>query len=256
MFKKTLKNRKGLTIVARVSIKESAQDIAFIQHGFSGFKEQDHIMALEQTFLNNNINVVNFDSTHAFGESDGDLEHATLSNHIQDLEDVIDWAKNQDWYQEPFYLAGHSLGGGSILHYTQQNLEKVKALAPLSAVVSGKSLKQKYTKEQLNSIEKQGYFIKKSSTRPDKIGKVTKNFLNDLDHHDFLNKAHIITQPCLIIVGKKDITTPPTEQKKLLNALTSTQVDYHELDNSEHTFRSQTELDALKTITSHWLKSI
>lgn len=59
-----------------------------------------------------------------------------MGTHYHDLKDVIEWAQTQDWYQEPFCLAGHSLGGLSNLIYATNYPNKIKAFAPNSACIS------------------------------------------------------------------------------------------------------------------------
>ena len=45
--------------------------------------------------------------------------------------------RNAKWYGEPFVLVGHSLGGISTALFAENYPDKVKALAPISTVVSG-----------------------------------------------------------------------------------------------------------------------
>ncbi|MBT4335499.1 hypothetical protein HOD65_03435, partial [bacterium] len=106
-----IKNRKGQGIVVLLEIAPDQKGLAFVMHGLGGYKEQPHVEVFAKAFLDNNYSVIRFDTTNTFGESDGNYEDATISNYYEDLEDVIEWAKNQEWYQEPFCLAGHSLGG-------------------------------------------------------------------------------------------------------------------------------------------------
>jgi predicted alpha/beta-fold hydrolase len=108
LFIKNSQNQKIAVIVEKV---EKPKGLVFIMHGLGGFKEQPHIEIFAKVFKDNNYTVVRFDTTNSFGESDGDYANATVTNYYQDLEDVINWSKRQNFYQEPFILCGHSLGG-------------------------------------------------------------------------------------------------------------------------------------------------
>ena len=158
MGKIHFKNRKGQRIVALVDrSQKNQQGLVFVTHGLGGYKEQDHIKTFADAFKEEGFTVVRFDATNAFGESDGKYENATTTNYFEDLEDVISWSSTQDWYTEPFWLAGHSLGGLSIILFAEKFPDKVKAIAPISTVVSGKlSLESpKYKKNEILKIWKE-----------------------------------------------------------------------------------------------------
>ena len=116
VIKEFIKNRKGQKIAVLVEQQKNQKGLAFVMHGLGGFKEQPHIQVFAEAFLDNGYTVVRFDTTNTFGESDGNYEEATTTNYYEDLEDVIEWAKSQSWYEESFCLSGHSLGGICLLY--------------------------------------------------------------------------------------------------------------------------------------------
>ena len=149
MEKVTIKNRKNQNIVLILEKAKDKKGLAFVMHGLGGFKEQPHIETFAKAFSDASYTVVRFDTTNTYGESDGDYADATTTNYYEDLEDVISWAKTQPWYQEPFCLSGHSLGGISTALYAEKYPEKLKALAPISTVVSGELSLKTFPKEKL-----------------------------------------------------------------------------------------------------------
>ena len=120
MSKIFIRNRSSRNISVFLEKAEEQRGLVFIMHGLGGFKEQPHIRTYAQVFKQNNFSVITFDTINSVGESGGEMAEATLTNYYEDLEDVIAWAKTQDFFQEPFVLAGHSLGSfcilGSICH--------------------------------------------------------------------------------------------------------------------------------------------
>src|SRR3989338_5280761 len=126
MPKEFIKNRKGQKIAVLVERPENLKGLAFVMHGLGGFKEQPHIRAIAEAFLESGYTVIRFDTTNTFGESEGNYEDATTTNYYEDLEDVIEWSKNQLWYKEPFALGGHNLGGICSALYAEKYPEKVK----------------------------------------------------------------------------------------------------------------------------------
>jgi pimeloyl-ACP methyl ester carboxylesterase len=256
MQKLEIKNRKNQKIVVLLEITNNSKPLAFVMHGLGGKKEQPHIETFAQSFLESGYNVVRFDTTNTFGESEGDYENATTTNYYEDLEDVINWAKNQEWYQEPFVLAGHSLGGISIALYAEKYPEKVKALAPISTVVSGKLSIKAQPKETIEKWDRTGWRTIKSTTTPGFIKKLKWHpFKEDKLKYDLLENADKLTMPVLLIVGDKDNGTPPEHQKMLFEKLRGPK-EMHIIKGAPHTFEEEKHLSEIKTIFKNWINKL
>lgn len=214
MEKIKIKNRKGQTVVVLLERTANSKGLAFVMHGLSGNKEQQHIVTFAEAFKEEGYTVVRFDTTNTFGESDGKYEDATVTNYYEDLEDVINWAKNQVWYNEPFFLAGHSLGGICTTLYAEKHPSEVKGLAPISTVVSGKLSKDILSsRPTMKDWEKTGWRIEKSSSSPTGVKQLPWSHMIDRLKYDILPDAHKLTMPVLLIVGDKDDGTPYQHQK-------------------------------------------
>jgi predicted alpha/beta-fold hydrolase len=109
MQKVTIKNRRNLDIYINLTKNLNAKGLVVIQHGLSGYKEEPQLQAIADTFIKQNYTTVIFDATNSTGESESDESGITFTGHYQDLEDVVNRAKAQQRYQEPFILLGHSL---------------------------------------------------------------------------------------------------------------------------------------------------
>jgi alpha-beta hydrolase superfamily lysophospholipase len=253
MRKIFIKNRKGQKISVLVEEIKDSKGLAFVMHGLGGYKEQPHIQTIADVFRENNYTVVRFDTTNTFGESEGNYEDATTTNYYEDLEDVINWAKSQKWYGEPFILAGHSLGGICTTLYTENYPNKVKALAPISTVVSGKLSKTKYKKEELEKWEKEGIIEKISYSG--KIKRLKWNEMKDRMKYNLLDKTNVLKMPVLMIVGENDNSTPVEHQKILFDAL-SGKKEFHIIKNAEHTFRDEKHLEEIKRLFDKWIKHL
>lgn len=218
-MKKFIKNRRGEKIAVVIEEANNPKDLVFVMHGLGGFKEQPHIKAISQCFRDNNFTVIRFDTTDSIGEneSDGKLEDATVTNYYQDLEDVIEWSRDQAWYQEPFWLVGHSLGGFGVALFTLNHPDKVRAVAPISAVVSGKLFVQtKEISSLLDSWRATGLRQWESSTQPGLIKRLKYDFIEDILNYDLLSSAHKIKCPVLLVVGEGDEVSSFEHQKKYL----------------------------------------
>lgn len=252
MPKLFIQNRKGQKLSVIVEQPEQPRGLAFVLHGLGGFKEQEHIQAIARAFFENGYTTVNFDAANSIGESDGDMEGACVTNHLEDLEDVIAWAATQPWYREPFVLSGHSLGGMAVLLYAEKFPGKVKALAPISTVVSGALQKSIYKKKVLAQWELAGYVLQESLSKPGIIKKIPWNLMTDAMQYDVLKRAELLTMPVLLVVGERDQSTPVAHQKLLFDALPG-QKEFHSIKKSPHTMREPEHVRELYEIVHAWV---
>ncbi len=250
-----IKNRNDKKIAVAVRINSEQKGLAFVMHGLGGFKEQPLIQFFADAFLENNFTVVLFDTTHTFGESEGLYEDATTTNYYEDLEDVINWAKTQSWFEKPFWLAGHSLGGISTALYAERHPGEVKGLAPISTVISGKlSAETKSERGLLEEWKRTGWLIVPSESKPGLIKKLKWSEFEDRLQYDLLPEANKLTMPVLLIAGDMDRGTPPEHQKILFDKLPGKK-ELHIIKNAPHTFRDPEHLKEIKDIFNKWIKN-
>lgn len=228
--------------------------LAFVMHGLGGWKEQPHLGAFVAAFLENGFTVVRFDTTNSFGESDGKYEDATTTNYYEDLEDVLSWSKKEPWYQEPFWLAGHSLGGMCTALYAKRHPHLVAGLAPISTVVSGRlSAETKNYKPVLESWEKTGWYHSTSATVPQRTKSLKWSHMVDRFKYDLLPEAKNLTMPVLLIVGELDDSTPAVHQRILFDALPGPK-EMHIINGAPHTFIEPAHVEELKTLFDKWIQ--
>lgn len=251
-----IKNRKGMKISVLVELVDNPKGLAFVMHGLGGYKEAKYVRVIAESFISKENNVVTFDTTNTLGESDGSYENATTTNYYEDLTDFIEWAKKQKWYKEPFYLAGQSLGGICIALYAENNPKQIKALAPISTVISGAlSNNTPNFKRYAKEWQRTGWKITESQSRPGTIKKLKWQFVEDKMKYDLLPKSKNLKMPVLMIVGEKDDTTPYEQQKLFYDTLPGKK-EIHIIKGAEHTFVEDKHLKELKTIFDKWLDQL
>jgi pimeloyl-ACP methyl ester carboxylesterase len=253
-LKTFISNRKGQKVAVLVEIADSQKGIAFVMHGLSGNKEQLHIQTFAEVWKEHGYTVVRFDTTNTFGESDGDFADATVTNYYQDLEDVIAWASKQEWYEEPFCLEGHSLGGICTALFAEKFPDKVKALAPISTVISGKLSWEKEDPEELKDWQQTGWRTE-SSTRPGVIKRLKWSHMEDRLKYDVIPDANKLTMPVFLLTGELDTSTPPRHQKILFDAL-SGKKELHIIPGAPHTLKEAAHLSQIKELLSKWVSSL
>jgi len=232
-----------------------AKGLAFVVHGFGGTKDERHIRTFCETFEKNGLTVVSFDTTNSFGESDGNYEDATVTNYYEDFQDVILWARTQNWYQEPFWLAGHSTGGMLVVLYAEEHPKEVKALAPISTDVAGVlCLETKnFSPEILERWEAAGIRETKGIADPALIKRLKWQYIPDSIKYDVRPKAHTLSIPILMIVGEKDESTP-LEHCQILYDLLPGPKELHVIKDAPHTFKDPKHLAEIKGIMDKWIK--
>ncbi|MGD9129231.1 MAG: alpha/beta fold hydrolase [Candidatus Woesebacteria bacterium] len=230
--------------------------LVFIIHGLGGFKEQAHIKAIKEVFLKAGYVTVRFDARNTIGDSQGQMLEATLTSYFEDLQTVIAWSSKQPWYQEPFVLAGHSLGATCTVLYAKKHQKKVKAIAPLSVFISGKEFEKAMDATEFANWRQTGIKEWESSSRPGVLKKIKWQFMEDAYQYDLLKDAQALDMPTLMAVGSEDKITPLSLQKKFFKKITSKSKQLHIIKGSEHTMCKKSHLAQLKKIMRNWLEEI
>jgi len=256
MQKLSIKNRKGQNVVVAVEPAEKQKGLAFIMHGNASNKDLAQIKIFAEVFKENGYTAIRFDTTNSSGESDGEIEDATFTNYYEDLADVINWAGGQKFYQEPFALCGHSLGSMCIAYFAEKYPEKVKALAPISTVVSGK-LSEETTEFKMiaKDWEEKGIREWQSFSMPGVIKRLKWQHVIDKRKYDLLPEAHKLTMPVLLIVGDQDEITPLGQQKLLYEKLPGRK-ELHIIKGAPHAFKEEKYLEEIYKIMDKWIKTL
>jgi pimeloyl-ACP methyl ester carboxylesterase len=251
-----IQNRDGKRIAVLVNTPENPRGLAFVAHGLGGSKNESQIALFASCFVEASFIAIRWDARNTFGESEGQYEDATTTNYLEDMEDVIAWARTQSWFGEPFVLCGHSLGGFCSLIYAERHPKQVRALAPIASVVSGEmSMRAKierFGEAQMNAWKQAGWIETIGSKGNQKRLRYAE--VEDRMKYDTLRAAHLLTMPVLLAAGENDESTPLWTQEKLLAALPGPK-ELHGIAGAKHTYPHAHELAQLESIFQKWLKS-
>lgn len=244
------KVNKNISILKE--IVDDQEGLALIMHGHGAIKEQAQLEAIANTFLDNNYSVIRFDCVHSTGKSKGGkYEDATTSNYLEDLIDVIEWAKTQKFYQLPV-IVGHSLGGMCVTLYAKEN--SVKALGLLSPVISGELSLSKRPIDELLKWKQDKVLIRESTTTNGVTRRIKWMYAEDLLTKSLLTGAEKLDIPILLIVGEKDTLIPPTHATLFYWKLACPK-EFHIISDAGHDFHGET-LDKVKYLFDNWIKKL
>ena len=195
--------------------------LAFIQHGLAANQQHQAVTAVKQAFLDKGYVVVTFNSRFSLGKNNRQVENARLTTFKEDLSDIISWAATQDFYSEPFALAGHSLGGASVIAYAAEYPQKVGHLIGITPVVSGDLWEQACLKnlpDFCRNWQTSGFYAYQTPDKKDEV-RIAYKTLEEAKQFNAVSEAQKIKVPTLLIAAEKDEIIPPDDIKKLYDNL-------------------------------------
>jgi len=104
--------------------------IVVLIHGFTGYKEEPHILAAARAFNEAGLAVLRADM-YGHGKSGGTFKQHTLYKWLTNALTLIDYARSLDFVTD-LYLCGHSQGGLTVMLAAAMKHDVVKGLIPMS----------------------------------------------------------------------------------------------------------------------------
>lgn len=250
-----IKNAANQDIYVEVFKPEKAagNKLAFIQHGLAADKEHSVVQTLKRAFLDKQYTVVLFDSRFSIGKSFGGVENARLKTFDEDLSTVIEWAETQEFYHQPFALAGHSLGAAAVLVYTYEHPEKVSLTIPVTPVVSGQNWEDTCMQNMpdfCRNWKQNGSYEYKPFGKPATISYQT---VEDAKSYDAKEILPAIKTPILLVAGEDDKVVNP-ESVAGLSAYMTPVDKLAIIPHGTHNFENKGNLDDLYNTVSEFIK--
>lgn len=251
----TTPQNETLFVTAEGLGNAGSHKLAFIQHGLASNQQHQAVLAAKKAFLANGYVVVTFDSRHSLGKSSRDVENTRISTFAEDLSNVINWAAEQDFYSEPFALAGHSLGGASVWSYALQNPQKVDRLIGIAPVVSGDLWERscfKNVPEFCQKWKSDGAYVYQTPDGKDKAF-ISYKTLDDAKNFNALNDAEHLKAITLLVAADNDSVVSPQDVRKLYDRLPHPKY-IAIINDSEHNFVSDKNQNELFDAVGAFLK--
>ena len=251
-----LQNSKGLFIVGDLTQpKGGIRGTCVLQHGWSGTRKHTTVQAIQEGFLQGGFQVFNFDTTHSFGESDGDFEQSTLGLHTEDLFDVVEWVRDQDWHQGKLALAGHSKGGYAVCAYAEEHPDEIDYIVAVAPVISGELSFEVHKKRDRNAFENwQKTGLVEQISRSGYVKRKHWFQMEERLNHDLMKNIHQLTMPLHIIVGSEDNSCPVEHQAIFYNALPHQEnKKLSIIEGAPHSFYEKDEMRQCSDIILKWL---
>ena len=223
--------------------------LAVIQHGLASDMTHPVVREAKKAFLDRGYVVVTFDSRYSLGKSGGNVSKARLATFEEDLQTVIGWAKEQSFYREPFALAGHSLGGASVLVYAARNPAQVERLIPIAPVVSG----QKWEETCMTNMHDFCKEWKKNGFYDYQSEKISYQVVEEAKTYDAVKLAEKIKAEVLLVAAEDDNVVAEADVRELYEALPAKK-SLAVISGSGHNFESMKNQEDLYNFVAGFLR--
>lgn len=204
-------NRHLLRGIKHIPENESGKAVLLL-HGFTGYKEEAHLVTLAESLQAAGYTAVRFDAS-GFGESEGSISDYTFTQYLKDVETVYRWL-HDDLEQKPtMHVVGTSMGGliGLFFAISHADIDKLcMVTAPSKLGRSGELA------EVLEDWEASGEYLKTSS----KFGEVNIpwSFYEDVRNYDAFDVLDDLQSQLLVIAGGSDKVVPAKEVLSVYDA--------------------------------------
>ena len=123
----------GIQLDAEITMPAEKKDkypMVVLIHGFTGYKDEPHILALARAFNETGLAVLRADM-YGHGKSGGTFANHNLFKWLNNALTLIDYARGLD-YVSDIYLCGHSQGGLTVMLAAAMKHDVIKGLIPMS----------------------------------------------------------------------------------------------------------------------------
>ena len=214
--------KDGLTIRGEVYPAASSRGTVIVCHGFKGFAHWAFFPYIARTLAENGLTAITFDFSgsgigrdrESFTEAEA-FESNTLTRDLDDIENLVEYARRKKLIRGKFGLFGHSRGGGIAILSAAAADSDVGSLVTWAAI----SYPTRWSKEDVATWRRRGY-AEIANTRTGQIMRLGTDMLDDVEMHgqtklNIEAAAAKIKVPWLIVHGTADETVPSSEAERL-----------------------------------------
>ena len=214
--------KDGLSIRGERYLAESPIGTVFVCHGFKGFAHWGFFPYVAQSLARSGLNAVTFDFSgsgigpdrESFTQPEA-FSTNTFARELDDLENLLDYARRSSWIDEKFGLFGHSRGGGTSILFAAADRSDVTALVTWAAI----SHVNRWSADDALDWRRRG-FREVVNSRTGETLLLGTDLLDEVEAHlntkvNILAAARKVKAPWLIVHGTADETVPHSEAEEL-----------------------------------------
>lgn len=215
----TIVNENEHDIVGQIQREKKAgkSPCVIFSPGVLDTAKTPYIKALSKKFLENGWVVVLFDMTNSFGESGGRSEDVTITQRIDDLEKVVNYAKRRSFVNDKkITVIGHCYGGMTALAMEGfKHILAAMAIISVPARIEETKLTRKSSHEMMK-IKLKRYFHVHHDTTGEEV-RINYAFLEDGIKIDMDRASRNLDTPTIFFHGAKDDSIPLANTERMHN---------------------------------------
>lgn len=209
-----IKNTRGLQLagVLHVPTGKAKCPAVIILHGFTGYKEEEHIVDLARELSGRGFVVIRFDASGS-GESEGTMkDDYRMTNYLADIDAVYDVIRQHPRVDaHRIGIWGHSMGAMLAIIWGSKHPE-LKAICSVSPPIQMGTTD--WLAQFLDDWKRTGWFTKVSSSGRG-VSRVPWAFMEDAGNYNTLSYVGDLRSPLLIILGLAEDTVPPEHTREI-----------------------------------------
>ncbi|MEM7214825.1 MAG: bifunctional alpha/beta hydrolase/OsmC family protein [Pseudomonadota bacterium] len=234
----------GAKLSARLDLPEgNIRAYAIFAHCFTCSKDLHATRRIAAALSDSGIAVLRFDFT-GLGKSGGEFASTNFSSNRQDLIIAADFLREN--FEAPGLLIGHSLGGAAVLSVAA-DIPEVRAVATIGAPAEAGHVVHNFG-AKLDEISEQGEAEVSLGGRNFSI---RKQFLDDLQSNDVLEKVAALKKPLLVMHSPIDDTVGVDNATKIFVAAKHPK-SFVSLDQADHLVTRDRDADFAASVIASW----
>ncbi len=216
---------------------------AIFAHCFTCSKDIHATKRISVELSRQGIAVLRFDFT-GLGNSKGDFASTNFSSNREDLIVAANYLR--DNFEAPSLLIGHSLGGAAVLSIASE-IPEVKAIVTIGAPSEANHVVHNFG-VKLDEIQNAGEAVVSLGGRDFSI---RKQFLDDLEANDVLEKVAKLKKPLLVLHSPIDETVGIENATQIFVAAKHPK-SFVSLDSADHLVTNDRDADFAASVISAW----
>ena len=234
----------GAKLSARLDLPEGpVRAYAIFAHCFTCSKDLHATRRIAAALSDRGIAVLRFDFT-GLGKSDGEFASTNFSSNRQDLIIAADYLR--DHFEAPGLLIGHSLGGAAVLSVAGE-IPEVKAVTTIGAPAEAAHVVHNFG-AKIDEISDKG---EAEVSLGGRTFSIRKQFLDDLQSNDVLEKVAVLKKPLLVMHSPIDETVGVENATKIFVAAKHPK-SFVSLDQADHLVTQDRDADFAASVIAAW----
>ncbi len=240
------------SIVEKPAGTSAKVPLVIICHGFTSNCQTPLMNDLSQNIVTQGMATLRFDF-NGHGRSDGEFVNMTVLNEIDDLKDVIAWARQQPWVED-ISLVGHSQGGVVVSMVSGQlgypDIRAEVLMAP-AAVLRDDALRGNTMGAVYDPWNFEDDYIELPHAPGTPGLKLGKNYIEAAINLPIYETAANYNGPALIIQGTHDRVVPYTYAERYNEKIKESELKL--IPDENHSFTLTSKESSL--LAADWLRS-